>query len=360
MLVEYFNKPQISGSTLDQKLADGWFRSGQMLFRSQLICINIEVNAVVNIRLPLEGYTMPKRMRKLMRRNKKRFYYEITDFHADERVEKLYQHQRKRFIGFLYNTLADLFSEIKEDSDSSPFDSKMIKVYDRETDKLVAASIFDEGDSSIASILGMFDPDYHQYSLGTYTMLLEVLNAQENGRAFYYPGYVLDQPSVFDYKLKLGKQQVEFYNWKGTWNPWKSFNPNESTGHYLRKLLQQMEDTLRLAGIPFQRQVYIAFPAGYFPGMEGSLRCPVFFSCPDESSSTVIAYIWEEQQFALVETERLVLLEVPGIEISPDWKNDPEYCTNLLDVAKIHCKGAPKEVVQAYRDITRETYRERR
>ena len=357
MLVEYFNTPQITGSILDKKLADGWFRSGQLLFRSQIICIDTEVNTVVNIRLPLEGYSMPKRMRKIFRRNQRKFRYEVGPFRVDADAERLYQYQRERFVGFLYNSLMDLFVEAKKGGTPSPFDTRMIRVYDRETDRLVAASIFDVGNNSVASILGMFDPDYGKYSLGTYTMLLEVALAQKQSRSFYYPGYVLDQPSIFDYKLKLGKDQMEYYDWKGSWRPWSFFNPETSMGQYLRKLLQQMEDTLRLAEVPFQRQVYIAFPAGYFPGMEGSLRCPVFFSCPDEDSNTIIAYIWEEQRFALMKTERLVLLEVAGIEISPDWKNNPEYCINLLDIVEVIAKGNPHEIVQAYRNYICRPYR---
>ena len=352
MLVEYFNSPKIILDELDKKLADGWFRSGYMLFRSQIICIEAEVASVVNVRLPLKGYEMHKRMRKRFRRNNRLFRHEVSEFYIDDELNRLYKHQRERFIGFLYESLNDLFGHKEHLTDGIPFNTKMLRVYD-EDNRLVAASVFDLGQKSIASILGVFDPDYGKYSLGIYTMQLEVEYAIAHGFEYYYPGYILDTPSVFDYKLRLGEEQLEFYDWKSKWHPWATFKPNSTGGYFLRNLLNQMEQALTYADIPYKKRVYVAFPAGYFPGMEGMLRCPMYFACGpyhnEEFQEVIIGYSWEEQKFVLMIVENLVLLDVAGIEISEEWRESDEYCTDLIDIQEVIAKGNPSTIIEAMR-----------
>ena len=77
----------------------------------------------------------------------------------------------------------------------SIFDTYEVAVYDGS--KLIGLSYFDFGQKSVASLLSVYDvtDEYKKYSLGVYTMLLEVVYAQEQDKTYYYPGYVLDKPS---------------------------------------------------------------------------------------------------------------------------------------------------------------------
>ena len=74
---------------------------------------------------------------------------------------------------------------------------------------------------SLASLLAAFHPDYSAYSLGTYTLLREIAFAQETGRSFFYPGYILDRTPLFDYKLRLGS--MEFLGRDRVWHPYGLF-----------------------------------------------------------------------------------------------------------------------------------------
>jgi arginine-tRNA-protein transferase len=348
MLVDYFSAPILQHDLLDEKLADGWFRSGHLMFRTKVLCIDEALASVVNIRLPLAGYQMPKRMRKIYRRVQGGFRTEIGPLKIDEALEGLYRLHRERFVGFLYSSLTDLFGESSNLAGApSPFQTYMVRVYAPDGE-LAAASLFDIGQHSLASIIGLFHPGYAKHSLGTYTMLAEVAHAQSLGMAYFYPGYVLDTPSVFDYKLKLGESMLEVYNWKGQWSPWPSFNPSEYPGHFLRQELDRLERALRQAGVPFRKLVYVAFPAGYFPTMEYLLRAPVCYECESPSGEKRIAsYNWEEQCFELAVADEFPMPEMRGMELSDQWKNNPIFYTHMLEVVEIHLRGSAKQVAQA-------------
>ena len=51
-------------------------------------------------------------------------------------------------------------------------DTREVKIYDG--DKLAAFSFFDKGQRSMYSKQGIYDPAYHQFSLGFFTMLVEI------------------------------------------------------------------------------------------------------------------------------------------------------------------------------------------
>lgn len=200
---------------LDNYLEEGWFRSSHMMLRSNVLCVEGELLETINIRYDLRGYEYPKRMRKLMRRNRRRFRHEIRPARVTARRRQLYKMHIKRFKGMVVPTLdAFMAGSFHE---HSPFNTMEVTVYDGR--RIVAVSYFDVGMHSMASILGFFDPDYSRYSLGIYTMLLEIEWAQQRQMHYYYPGYILDAHPLFDYKLRLG--QAEVYDWERHWVPFQ-------------------------------------------------------------------------------------------------------------------------------------------
>ena len=77
MLVQYYYPLSLSPARLDKYLANGWFRSAPMLYRSELICLDGDVFSTVNIRVKLSDYTFKKSLAKILRKNKDRFYTEV-------------------------------------------------------------------------------------------------------------------------------------------------------------------------------------------------------------------------------------------------------------------------------------------
>ena len=90
------------------------------------------------------------------------------------------------------------------------FKTKCISVYDDA--KLIAAGYFDVGQEAAASILHFFDPDYRNYSLGKFLILITIDYLRENSFEYYYPGYVVQGLSKMNYKLFVGRKVAEYFD----------------------------------------------------------------------------------------------------------------------------------------------------
>ncbi len=292
MLVQLYYPRSLSPSRLDKYLAGGWFRSSSLLFRTSLICLEEDVYSVINIRLLLEDFAFKKRLRKIANRNAKKFQYSIGKPHITEAKERLYQQHKSRFKGFVLESLETFL--YANDFGPSVFDTYEISVYDG--DKLVAVSYFDLGKESMASILGLYDKDYEKYSPGTYTMLLEVEEALRRGVKYYYPGYILDGNSIFDYKLRLGTYQ--FYNWKGRWQSFSNYQGEDLDANRLKVGVETMAKALDANNIPYERLLYPYFSAGHLNLFEFDLlKSPLFISCyPSEELNNFMAVEYDFKQ----------------------------------------------------------------
>jgi len=271
MLVQYYYPFSLSPSRLDRYLSAGWFRNSIMLFRSRLLCMEGDLFNVVNIRLPLQDYSLSKSNKKLLRKNKELFTYSINRATINVDKERLYESHKPRFKGFIYN---DLHQFLYSDTISSVFHTYEIEVKDA-NGKLVALSYFDKGQQSMASLLGIYDPAYAKYSLGTFTMLLEMEYALQMDIKYYYPGYIFDKPSVFDYKLKLGN--YEYYDWRGKWKPYTDFEQVESFSGHLKEKVNHLKSVLNQYGIKYSEKIYPLFPLGYMDKtIDPFVKSPMF------------------------------------------------------------------------------------
>jgi len=280
MLVQYYYPQTLSPDRLDRYRADGWFRGANMLYRSQLVWFEEDIFSVINIRLNVKEYGFRKSLRKLMNRNGRNFKVEIGPATVNDAKEQLYQAHKHRFKGFVFQTLTQfLYSDYWQ----SVFDTYEICVYDEE--RLVAVSYFDVGKSSVASIIGLHDPAYHKFSLGMYTMLLEIEFAQNEGKDFYYPGYVLDTYPKFDYKLRLGS--MEYYDWHGKWLPIEEMQQEKLIGNLLKKEMHSLQDYLAIHDIESNIKLNPFFSIGYLDQIEEDfLQSSIFLQIDvDEASN---------------------------------------------------------------------------
>jgi len=132
-----------------------------------------------------------------MRRNAGRFEVKVRNFVFHEAQEKLFALYRASFDGYLAESFK---AQVNGLAEGNVFDSMEVAIY--EGDDLVAFSLFDLGMSSATSISGIYHPAYARFSLGYWTMLLEIAYAQEQKKLHYYPGYVVPGIDKFDYKLR--------------------------------------------------------------------------------------------------------------------------------------------------------------
>ncbi len=244
-------------------LASGWYRMGQGIYTCSVLWGELGPTPVIWTRLPLRDFTFDKRQRKLMRRNFRRFEVKIRRFVFHEEQEDLFAVYRASFDGFL----ADSFkSQVNGTADGNVFDSMEVAIFDGPD--LVAFSLFDQGMSSVTSISGIYHPDYARYSLGYWTMLLEMAYAQEQKKQHYYPGYVVPGIPKFDYKLRIGKNIEGFLPEENRWIPYRRFPHELLEPNVVIKLLSLLAAELRSLGL--QARLFPKF--GYtFEGRRGLL-----------------------------------------------------------------------------------------
>lgn len=332
MLVQHFYPLVLPPLALDDYLARGWFRSSSSMYRARILCFEQELQEVINVRLPISDYTPKKRLRRINRQVNEAFQIVIQPFENSSEKEALYQKHQHRFRGFLQKSLYYyLKGEDKERHDLSIFDTHEVSVYDK--GKLIGFSLFDIGQSSIASIICVFDADYERYSLGTFTMIREIEYAQSIGYQYYYPGYVLHNTTMFDYKLRLGN--MEFYNHHKEWRPINELPTLERVSDLIISKIEAAETFVKAFNIPYIKVNYPAFPFAYFEfDTIYFVRTPIFLLLFEEEISDnvlILEYWQEEEEYVISQIEIHANFEhFEQMKISEEVLISPSSCLDLL------------------------------
>ncbi len=266
---------KIPPKKLDDYLAKGWFRMGQTIFTCWFLFMERRFFSAIWIRQDLQDFKFKKRSRKLMNRNGRLFTYKIGRAVIDRPKEILYQKHRVRFnTGGVYRSLRQ---SLLSGSSFSIYDTLQIEIYDG--DQMIAASFFDVGEESIASITGIFDPAYNQHSLGFYTMLLEMQFSIETNKRFYYPGYIVPGNPRFDYKSRIGN--VEYYDfYKDVWHSLEELDLQQIPSSLLRGKLETLKFYLSKKGIASEIYYFPPYEsAGIDPLLEDLLKHPMYLKC---------------------------------------------------------------------------------
>lgn len=250
-LIELDIPASLDRDLYDQRMAEGWFRSGPILCRANVLCLDERIRGLSQIRLPLDAPNSASRSaRRRFRRNRDRFRVEFGRARVDSAREALYEKTKPRFMSFVSSELAPLvFGE-----DASLQDTRECAVYDGE--RLVAVSYFDVGREAVASQLALHDPDYAAYGLGTYTLLEEVEYARQIGARYLYPGYVVPGLPSFDYKMQIGRVQfLEGRTWRRRATPPRRVREAD---RFIRRM-QRFEHALAARSLPVERKFYAGF-----------------------------------------------------------------------------------------------------
>jgi len=277
IFTEVHQPKKLKPTELDNYLSRGWFRMGQSIFTCHFLYFDSVLYSAIWIRLNLENYKFSKSLRKILRRNNARFKTIIRRGRIDEEKETLYQKHKQRFEGYIANTLKESLQEGKK---HNLYDTYEVCVFDGE--QLVAASFFDVGGNSVASIMGLFDPSYGKYSLGFYTMLAEIVYCMNEEKKYYYPGYVVPGYAAFDYKLRIGAVDY-FCPYEKIWKAYNTLTEDEMLSIKLKNKLAGMETILANAGIGAKQMLYPLYDkqiAGY--KQHTFLKSPMFIWCYPE------------------------------------------------------------------------------
>jgi arginyl-tRNA--protein-N-Asp/Glu arginylyltransferase len=196
----------IPGAVLDYYLSLGYYRMRQDLFTCRFLPHEGRLHTVHWLRLDLAKVAYGPKQRQLLRQNA-RFSVVVRPFQLTAEYEALYARYHQALAFDASPTLAEL---LLDDTLHSVFITEIIEI--REGERLIAAGIFDAGTDSIAGIVNFYDPTYRKYSLGKYLLLLKTETARRQGLAYYYPGYLVQGYSKFDYKLFASLAATEVFD----------------------------------------------------------------------------------------------------------------------------------------------------
>ncbi len=223
---------------LDNHLARGWRPYGQRIYTADFIQLKLgEVYSVLPTRLDLATHQWRKGQRRLLRKNKEKFQFTVQPASLDAektRINDLYRNY------FPDKSVEDLSIHLSH-NDRQIFNTFELCIYDN--GQLVAFSFFDLGQQSAYSKVGIYDPAYSQYSLGLYSMYLEIKWLMAQSFRYYYPGYISPETPLFDYKRKIGILECWHFQNK-TWQSLVSFEDKELTP---LQLIDYQTDILHVA-----------------------------------------------------------------------------------------------------------------
>jgi arginine-tRNA-protein transferase len=289
---------EMSREQLDRRLAEGWFRSGPVFFRADLLAIDEAIRGLLQVRLPLDREAASRSQRRLLRRNRERFRCVIGPAQVDADRQRLYDATKHRFMGFVCSQVDPLVFGAQPGA----IDTRECCVYDG--DRLIAVSYFDVGRTSLASQLGLHDPEYARFSLGFYTMLEEIDFARGSGLRYFYPGYVIPGLPALDYKLRIGA--VQYLDRGGRWR--RRANPPRQVRSALRheRRVAALGRALCRESVLCERRFYPGFWLGHLAEIgspEGNYLCAmVHFRCGPESDDSewlVVEYDGDEDLFVM-------------------------------------------------------------
>lgn len=326
MIAQSFFVGDITPALYDQRLAEGWFRDSMMMYRSDLVVMQNELFEVVHIRFNAGDFEPRKSQRQVMRRVEERFRVEVKKPQVTEQHNRLYLSQNNRFRGFIHPKLEDILFR----SESDLIQVYEISVYDG--DRLIAASYFDTGEKSMASLLCLYDSEYSRFSLGYYTMLKEISWGQRAAKDWYYPGYIFDLPSEFDYKLRIAAPQTMVE--PGEWADGVIRKGHTGSGERIRNASAVIESFLSSRNISFRKRYYPYFAAVRMMNLHQQLfSLPVFYEIMDGEVRYAVCFDPLSNMYFLHRLEEArdfqAMISMP---LSSEYSNHMIYETRLLKV----------------------------
>lgn len=195
----------LSPSSMDELLANGYYRNGLDACAGSVRYMGGSWASALMLRVRLRDFEWKKRLRKLLRNNAEKFQFQFQLFQPTPEKEALWQQFKSGVHGWQH--IPSLETHLLRGQPATSFNTWELGVY--EGTKLVAISIFDRGERSISSLEAAYDTAYRKFSLGVYTMLLEIEFCQNEGFDFYYPGFFPKDNPMFEYKLRPGN--IEFF-----------------------------------------------------------------------------------------------------------------------------------------------------
>jgi arginine-tRNA-protein transferase len=210
---EHFVSWERSPEQMDALWENGWRHFGPIFYRYRQCVTPGGLRNVQPLRVDAHRFAPSRSQRRVLRKNGD-LQIRVRTAELLENRQRLFDLHKQRFAENVPNSLEDFLGPAPH---AGPCHTLELGAF--LGDRLLAASYLDVGATGISSIYAFFDPEESARSLGTATMIWEILFARQTGRRWHYPGYAYIEPSGYDYKKHFGP--MEHYDW----NSWRSLGP---------------------------------------------------------------------------------------------------------------------------------------
>ncbi len=201
-----YSIPFISNPGLfDRLLEFGYRRNGPLFYRPD--CPG-GCRRCVPIRIPVQSFALSKSQRRLLNKVQPQFTVKVKppEFHPEHL--RLFNRHAK-FVSEEATSISQ--QEYLEFLFQSQVETHQFNYFIE--DELVGVGFLDTGEKSASSIYFYWDPDFKEYSPGTFSALYEIDWCRNHGFEHYYLGYwIKDCPSMA-YKERF--RPHELMHWEG-------------------------------------------------------------------------------------------------------------------------------------------------
>lgn len=280
---------QLTPLEIDEMLLNGYFRSDLHVHSTLARFVDNAWRPSLMVRISLNDFHWKKSLRKLFRRNNELFEIKIRPFEPRKEIDELWQKFKTEI--HQWSLVPDLTFHLFRGNYSTAFQTWEVSVYEK--GKLIAFSIFDKGQKSIASLEAAYDPNFRKYSLGIFTMLTEISFCLSNGMDFYYPGFYPKGTPMFDYKLRPGN--VQFYRPRERkWYPWEAIQEKDWLLGQIFERLRDAKELLQNYGFHHSIKVFnITNYPGQVPTVTDYNILLAEDVAPEKSSSPTLRVAWD-------------------------------------------------------------------
>ena len=207
---EHFVSWEQSPEQMDALWANGWRHFGPIFYRYRQCLTTAGIRNVQPLRMDVHRFEPSASHRRVLRKNGD-LEIRVKTAELLEDRHRLFDRHKQRFAENVPNSLEDFLGPAPH---AGPCQTLELGAF--LGDRLLAASYLDVGSTGVSSIYAFFDPDESRRSLGTATMIWEILLARRTGRRWHYPGYAYVEPSGYDYKKRF--RPLECFDWE-SWRP---------------------------------------------------------------------------------------------------------------------------------------------
>ncbi len=173
----------------------GWRRFGCYFFHP--ICA--ECNGCKNLRIDARNFTLSRSQKRVLKKNRDTMMYVRKPGMTQEHLalyDKFHKY-KSEISGWRHSAISPhLYYENFVDG-AHDFGKEVLYFID---EKLVGVDLVDLTPDGLSSVYFYYDPDYARYSLGVYSLLMQIQFARQMGLRWIYLGYWVDGCRSFAYK----------------------------------------------------------------------------------------------------------------------------------------------------------------